>query len=328
MRRRRWRSYIQVCCFLLLGLLLIPSEVYAQLPKKSQIVVFVPEGGLFLVTPDDKKVRHLTRDLGLQATDPTWSPDGKKIAFTGYDRNFRNGDIYTLDADGSHLQNLTKTPHQSELEPAWSPSGEWIAFRTFPGNDLVVMKPDGSFKKNLTNGTSRVAWSPPSWSRDSQQLAFCAIDQVHLDLFLINVDGTGLKRLLPKPPGDNRPIQFDPAWSPSGRFLAFVSVGRDGPENSEIYLLEFSSGELHRLTNFEEYDRYPSWLPDGSGLLFVSRRDPSAIWYMRPDGRDQKPLWKFWPGSTAWQPRIWFPLYEAVFPQGKFWTTWGNLKAR
>mgnify|MGYP001567296283 CR=1 FL=1 len=184
MRRRRWRSYIQVCCFLLLGLLLIPSEVYAQLPKKSQIVVFVPEGGLFLVTPDDKKVRHLTRDLGLQATDPTWSPDGKNIAFN------KGKGICVMDTNGKNQTMLTNEQAQ-DWWPAWSPDGEKIAFISDrDGNDEVyIMDADGSNQKRLTDNPDPDGF--PDWTSDGK-----IIFGRGAEVYIMDSDGKNQKMLI------------------------------------------------------------------------------------------------------------------------------------
>ena len=67
-------------------------------------------------------------------------------------------------------------------------------------------------------------------------------------------------------PGDDRPT-----WSADGRFVVFMSSGRDG--NYEIYRVEASSGQILRLTDNPGIDGLPTVSPDGEWVAFVSNRD-------------------------------------------------------
>ncbi len=87
--------------------------------------------------------------------DPSWSPDGKRIAFTsGRNGIGGNRDIYVMDADGGNQRNLTKHP-DADWHPVWSPDGKRIAFVSNRSRDLnrdiYVMDADGSNPRNLTN---------------------------------------------------------------------------------------------------------------------------------------------------------------------------------
>ena len=73
------------------------------------------EAGLFLAAPDGRRRKRLTRGLD---SEPSWSPDGLRIAFR---RGLLVGDIYVVNADGSNLRNLTRTPKLDERQPAWRP---------------------------------------------------------------------------------------------------------------------------------------------------------------------------------------------------------------
>jgi Tol biopolymer transport system component len=101
-------------------------------------------------------------------SDPSWSPDGKKIAFVS-DRD-GNSEIYVMNADGSGQTRLTDDP-AIDGRPAWSPDGSKIAFAraicTDSGcsGDLYTMNADGTEQTNLTNNTpgSNLLDSAPSW---------------------------------------------------------------------------------------------------------------------------------------------------------------------
>lgn len=94
--------------------------------------------------------------------EPSWSPDGKWIAYRSIRED--NHEIYIVKPDGSSETNLTNNP-ATDLEPDWSRDGKWIVFGSDRGGnfDLYIMKPDGSDVTRLT--TSPGKDSDPSWSR-------------------------------------------------------------------------------------------------------------------------------------------------------------------
>ena len=119
---------------------------------------------LYVVNADGTGKQRLTGPVMVDLGSPSWSPDGRTLAFTG-----RGGDIYTVHADGTGLRKLTAGPGW-DVDHRWSPDGRRILFsssrddrvhRTF---DLFVMNADGSGQRNLTHtpGVSELAasWAP------------------------------------------------------------------------------------------------------------------------------------------------------------------------
>jgi len=106
------------------------------------------------------------------ANDPTWSPDGKRIAFTLF------GSIWTVDAQGGEAAQLS-TSGQYHAHPSWSPKGDWIAF--IDGNPPAGPLPNIAGRLFIVNTSTgeerhlRTAYptaGTPTWSPDGSILYF------------------------------------------------------------------------------------------------------------------------------------------------------------
>jgi Tol biopolymer transport system component len=165
---------------------------------------------------------------------PTWSPEGKKIAFQGPGPG---RDIFVLDLQTLELINLTNDPNDpqddawDDYRPDWSPDGRRIAFTSNRGGnpEVYVMNADGSEPVRLTfsNGATSAA---PDWSPNGRQIVFQSNrdhpefpnieNQPGSELYVMNPDGTGLTRLT-----DNLARDLDPNWSPDGKQIVFDNDG-------------------------------------------------------------------------------------------------------
>ena len=137
---------------------------FAWSPDGRQIAyveIHMPELGspLYVVNADGTGKHRLTRPLMVDLGGPSWSPDGRTLAFTGL-----GAEIYTVHADGTRLRKLTRSPGWNFF-PDWSPDGRRILFASGRdgGTDLFVMNADGSGQRNLTH-TPNVSESIASWA--------------------------------------------------------------------------------------------------------------------------------------------------------------------
>jgi Tol biopolymer transport system component len=157
---------------------------------------------------------------GVRDLDPTWSPDGTKIAFPSYrDNGGRDSEIYVMDADGTNQTRLTYDSNDLRVpsDPDWSPDGKKIAFYSYSAgvyrSEIYTMNPDGTALENLTNTPDREEFGP-RWSPDSAKIAYYDSGE---DIWVMNSDGTKQTNLTNTTHGKER----GPAWSPDGLQIAF-----------------------------------------------------------------------------------------------------------
>jgi hypothetical protein len=247
---------------------------------------------VWVMRGDGSDPRRLTDDPGNDMF-PTWSADGRNIAFVS-DRD-GNREIYVMKADGTEQVNLT---HQAaeDWTPAWSPDGTTIAFASYRDAnwEIYTMNADGSNPQRLTRSDG--ADYAPCWSPDSQRIAFQSNRDENWEIYVMARDGQGLQRLT-----DDEATDSAPAWSPDGTIIAFESY-RDG--NMEIYLMATDGSEQRNISDDVYSNEHgPAWARGGVRLLYYSNRDGGwDIYSMMPDGTDksnltlnpaleQKPAW-------------------------------------
>jgi Tol biopolymer transport system component len=225
-------------------------------PAYDDIPMFSPDGQriafvssrsgslqIWVMNADGSDQHEVTSSVGSNYF-PTWSPDGSRIAFRS-DRD-GNPEIYSMRADGSDVKRLTNDG-SIDFSPNWGPDGRivFVSNRTTGGkSSLWVMNADGSDQHRLT--PRDFVWNElsPVWSPDGKRLLFQADRDVPVgnrELYVMNADSTGLKRLTRYPGQDNWPT-----WSPDGKQIAFARGPT--PYRNEIYVMNADGTHQHELT--------------------------------------------------------------------------------
>lgn len=254
--------------------------------------------------------------------------DGERMKGPTASRDIQN--IYIADYDGANQTRITVTP-SLDITPAWSPDARSIAYTTYRSGfpDILVAEIYALRSSYPAKGTPSRHNFLPAWSPDGKQLAFMSPRDGNPEIYIVNRDGSGLRRLTNHPEND-----VTPTWSPTGNQIAFTSnrTGRpqiwimntDGsgqqqitreqwcdrptwspaPFNEiayasqagggyDIKIFDFATRSVRSITNGEGSNESPAFSPNGRHLAFVSTRaGKSQIFTIARDGNDLRQITK------------------------------------
>ena len=249
-------------------------------PNRQSIAFLSDRDGnveIYVVRADGGTALRLT-NTGVAESQPTWSPEGDRLAYTSPDIDGKP-QIYWL-----RLSDLI--PHrlqfrsESEADPAWSPRGVWIAFASLDadGNSrgLSLRNPDGVDELRISGSPDR----SPTWSPDGKKLAFVSERDGDEEIYVLDVDERGpvgqVRRLTDHPGRD-----YAPQWAPDGRRIVFLS---DRGESLDVFTVSDRGEDLRELTRNDIPEVAVRWGGDGR-IVFVSEPGGlSALFIVDADG--------------------------------------------
>jgi Tol biopolymer transport system component len=224
-------------------------------PDGSKIL-FVNDAILYTMDIDGENQKPINNNI--ISYNPSFSYDGKKIAFNCHIDGFNNGVICIMNADGTNYVRLTGdglSNTSGDDFPSFSPDGSKIVFNSSRNNryDMYQMNVDGTGLARLTNTTTTYDYYP-SFSPDGNKILFCSHRDVNFGIYIMNADGTEQKRLTSNTTDDR-----EPTFSPDGSKIVF---SRYQGSNDSIYVMNADGTNQTRLTNNPASDFSPSWSPN------------------------------------------------------------------
>lgn len=260
---------------------------------------------------------------------PTWSPDGKQIAYILIEDTVPSISVHDVET-GENTSIFDGAFEIGSVE--WSPLGDRIAFDAMITHDdslqVYTIQPDGSQLQQITQGQQGAYL--PIWSPDGQEIVFRIFNQAdnHVLIYMIDPDGTNpfllTKAFDPEylsfsPNREN--ISFTtqagstidiknldtgedssfseqpdavhswPMWSPDGQWIAYTVHSR---LRGEIHIMDPVSRSFYELTNMSQEDKMLAWSPDSKTIAFQRSKPPESsigdIYLIDIDGQNLRQL--------------------------------------
>jgi TolB protein len=259
---------------------------------------------------DGSGQRTITRASRQYVDDePDWAPDGSHIVFKRCPYHSPCS-IWSVHPDGRDPRRLSpRCPAGTHIcadyqAPVYSPDGRHIAFERELGASLVIMVADATLRHARVVG----AGYAPGWSPDGKRLVFVSKPGSFQAVYVMNVNGTGRRRLTPwrLQAGDF------PDWSPDGTRILFAS----GPtDRGNLFTIHPDGTGLRQLTHYRGLAKVEvgSFSPDGQSIVFstvVGAVNPPGssltdVFVMAADGTDIGPVTRARnsDASADWGPR-------------------------
>lgn len=249
---------------------------------------------LFLQRVGGKNPTLLTKDSPADDSQPTFSPNGERIAFRS-DRE--PAGIYVMEATGENLRPVTA----GGFHPSWSPDGKEIVFSEFGRDtpDVRNTNPSKLWIINVESGARHLLSDQdamqPVWSPHGQRIAFW---------FMPPSVGRSDIATIPRAGGEplvvtrDASTNWNPVWSPDGKYLYFAS-DRSGNMNFWRVAIDEASGrvlsEPEAVVTPSKFSRHLNFSHDGKRMIYVQTDNQSNIQAVQFDANSERavgePLW-------------------------------------
>jgi dipeptidyl aminopeptidase/acylaminoacyl peptidase len=229
---------------------------------------------------------------------PTWSPDGKELAFA------MKGSIWRLRLGETTAHELVAEEGYAS-QPAWSPDGRWIVYTSDSNEQIHLRLLDLHTGKTVALTSGNSVNVEPEWSPDGARLAYVStVPHGNYNIYIMPIaDGRAAPPQMITADFELKPptvyygqwaLHIHPTWTRDGHELIFIS-NRDNKNGSGgFYWMKAEAGaEMHRFY-YEEttWKARPTLSPDGAKLVYSSYlgRQWQQLWAIPPKGGDVFPL--------------------------------------
>ncbi len=240
--------------------------------------VAVGDADIFVYSITTGQSKNVTNNLAFDA-DPSFSPDGKQIAFASLRDG--NAEIYLMNTDGSDVRRLTN--HAAwDSHPTFSPDGTTITFpsdRDNESSDIYLMNADGSNVRRLTDWKENESVGPGSWSPDGTKITFVSDLEGNDDIYVISAEVYHPNLILT----EDESNLASPSLAPHGKLIVYQAdtAGKTG----ELRIFDTETRQSRVLLETATPNLAPVFSPNGDWIVFQNRIEGNTeICLIKPDG--------------------------------------------
>ena len=241
------------------------------------------------------------------AMQPSWSPNGNRIAFWFMPPSAGRSDIATISRNGGEIEVVTKDA-STNWNPVWSPDSKFLYFASDRSGNMSFWRVAIDEETGKVQGEAEAVSTPSNFNRhlsfsaNGRRMIYVQTDQrSNIQAFKFD---SNAEKIVGEPfwitRGDRNLLR--PELSPDGtRFVLRISRRTQ----DDIAVLSRDGTQWRDLTNDKFFDRYPRWSPDGKRVAFTSDRTGRyEIWVLDADAPNLRQLTFDSPGDTT------FPLWS------------------
>jgi Tol biopolymer transport system component len=227
----------------------------------DEIYTISPTGGSPFQVTNNEFWRYGEDAIPFEDRYPSYSPDGRKLAYVGYDKNTpleTDYEIFTINATGGTPFQVTHDTSEGwQLRsPSYSPDGKRIAYTqvaptSSETSQIYTINATGGTPFNVTKDSTGSYHDFPDYSPDGETIAYTGHDGNDSEIYTIDATGGTPVKVTSNDTEDSYP-----SYSPNGRKIAYS--GYDG-NDTEIYKIHHNGGTPVKLTNNETYEDWLSW---------------------------------------------------------------------
>ena len=181
---------------------------------------------------------------------------------------------------------------QAKLKIYYMPTGKWE-------RNLWRMDVDGNNKELVLE--SPVPMRTPRLSPDGQQILFMLLPWRKVELMVINLDGSGLRKLLAAPP---HPLNTDGEWSPDGKWIVYEAFDL-AAFKEKLYVTDAQGRNSFQIAADLDTDAYsPFWFPDSKRIGFTIRKPGAKLHWVDadPNAKAKEMDHQFFADIIRWSP--------------------------